>query len=72
MCMGQETARTPDVSIENAVHVLAFVVPCEAVADEENMRKLSKVKKYARLRGMHVDFQTLSLWKMQANPTIAP
>lgn len=45
-----------DAGIEDAVHVLAFVVPCDAVSDEDYMSKLLELKEYARVRGKRLHF----------------
>lgn len=68
----QETAIKADATIEDAVHVLAFVVPCEAVSDEEYMAKLIEIKEYARLRGVHLTFVSAPHGNMQQNATLAP
>lgn len=44
-----------DAGIEDAVHVVAFVVPCDAVSDDEYMSRLLELKECARVRGMHFD-----------------
>lgn len=54
--MVKEDSIKADAGFEDAVHVLAFVVPCEAVSDEEYLGKLLELKEYARVRGTLPDF----------------
>jgi hypothetical protein len=37
--------------VDDAVHCLIFVIPCEAVTDEQYLRKVTEVQEHARSRG---------------------
>eukprot|EP00884_Botryococcus_braunii_P006922 jgi/Botrbrau1/16230/Bobra.0066s0016.1 len=43
-----------NADIREAVHVMALVVPCDAVSDEEYFSKLLEIKEFARVRDMPV------------------
>eukprot|EP00884_Botryococcus_braunii_P005536 jgi/Botrbrau1/14984/Bobra.0018s0084.1 len=43
-----------DADLQDAVHVIVFLVPAEAVSDEEYTSKLLELKEYARTREMPV------------------
>lgn len=47
----QGTAIKADADVQDAVHVLVFLVPAEAVSDEDYISKLLELKEYARVRG---------------------
>jgi hypothetical protein len=37
--------------LDDMVHCVVFVIPCDAVTDAEYMKKLSEIQEYARGRG---------------------
>ncbi len=41
-----------DADMQDAVHVIVFVVPAEAVSDEEYISRLLEMREYARTRGV--------------------
>eukprot|EP00884_Botryococcus_braunii_P012107 jgi/Botrbrau1/20898/Bobra.0135s0029.1 len=51
---GPTKNHVPPHALKDEVHVLAFVVPCDAVSDDDYIAKLVEIKEYARIRDMPV------------------